>query len=195
MDGSVETASHIDVCDPFRIATAESKTLFVTFTVISHHYVRVALIKSRDEIRDYCCKSIAWLNRNNSNGVKRLHSDNSKEFLEMATMLEKWEFSILFQCRIAQNLIKLRNEGVGICWTKFALCLEKNVCHWIFLGETLNHAARLHSGLPPNTLHSPITHDLLLGISIDNSKLRIVGCAAFVHIDKQASDSELDDHC
>lgn len=65
---------------------------------------------------------------------------------------------------------------------------------WKRWGEALNHEANAHNCTVSSALDEITPHEALLGKKPDNSKFRIFGCAAYVHVAKKARDSKFDDH-
>lgn len=62
---------------------------------------------------------------------------------------------------------------------------------WGYWEEALGHATNLHNCTIPNVLTNVTPHKSLLGTALDNSKLRMIGCAAYVHVNKAARRSKL----
>lgn len=116
---------------------------FVTFSVILHQFVDVVLINSRSAFL-HITVFFAWIDRNNAENAKRLHSDNAGEYLGMERGLQEkgiisntathyFPQSNCLTQRLNQTLmdnvrVVLRDAGIPC---KFRL-------------ESLNHAARLH---------------------------------------------------
>lgn len=77
------------VCGFFRQETYGGWHLFVTFTVTSHRYMDVKLIKSQSEVPIHCGNFISWVDRNTGTKSKRVHGDNVHELLGMQKGLQE----------------------------------------------------------------------------------------------------------
>lgn len=62
------------------------------------------------------------------------------------------------------------------------------------LGEALNHAAFLHNRTALGVLNYVALHEFLLSVRLENSRIRVFGCAAYIHVYKQARSSSLSYH-
>ena len=88
-DGEQHTI-HTDICGPLNYFTKGGARYFVTFIVASSRYCDVGLLRSRSDMPDTLFNFIAWLERNTSVTVKRIHSDNAKEYVSLdSSLLEK----------------------------------------------------------------------------------------------------------
>lgn len=60
------------------------------------------------------------------------------------------------------------------------------------LGETINHAATIHSCTVSSVLNNITPYVSLIEKVPDNPKLRVFGCVAYVHVEKKVRKSKLD---
>lgn len=62
------------------------------------------------------------------------------------------------------------------------------------LGEALNQAANLHNCTISSAIKNITPHEYLFGSELNNSRFRIFGCAAYVHMDIETRNYKLADH-
>lgn len=67
---------------------------------------------------------------------------------------------------------------------KVRAMLEQASVPGVFWSKALKHAETLHNCTVSNALIGITPHGSLFGTAPDNSKLRVFGCAAYIHLDK-----------
>lgn len=143
--------------------------------------------RDSDRIRDHCCRFTAWIKRVNSKDGKNVQSDNVKEFLQMDAVLEELCFVYATSTRYCPKSNKNMERMNKTLLDKVRSMLLESFPPLNFWEEALNHAANLHNSILSYTInHTP--YEPLLGITTDNTKLKIFRCAAFIYIYKQARD-------
>lgn len=87
VQGGEEHVVHNDICGPFKCSTKGGSKYFVKFIVATSRYGEVSLLRSRSEMHETLFNFIAWLQRNTSVSVKRIHRDNAKEYVALDARL------------------------------------------------------------------------------------------------------------
>ena len=80
---------HTDICGPFSYCSKGGAKYFVTFVVASSPFCEVALLKARSDMAEKLFNFIAWLERNTSVTVKRIHRKTQKSTLGLTENCQK----------------------------------------------------------------------------------------------------------
>lgn len=151
-------------------------------------------MRSRDELLDHCYNFISRLERSTNKNVKSVHGDNAFELVGMRKPLQEKGIkltSITTYSSLSNGLPKRMTQNL---MPKVPAMLKDTKVLWRYWRGALGHASNLHNCTISSALENSKPHESLLGAASDNSRLRILGCGAYVHMDKAARKFKLAEH-
>lgn len=114
VQSSQQKTLHMDVGGALRKWTYGGCHLFVTFTVTSHAYIGVKLVKRQNGISLHCRNFILWTGRKTGIVLKSLQRDNTRELLGMKIIYKKMASNF-------PHLVSTADTRLG-WWKKWTAC-------------------------------------------------------------------------
>lgn len=193
VNSEADITIHTDICGPISTRTKGGKRYFATFTIAKSRYCEVGLLSSRSEVGKHLKEFIAWAERHGSESVKRIHSDNAKEYQALAKELKPegitWTFSSAYTPQ--SNGLSERMNRTLLNKTR-ALLKEANMDK-DFWGEAIRQAVTLYNRTSTKSLKGKSPYEVLLGRKPDNSHFRLFGCLSYVHVHREQGRGKLGD--
>lgn len=184
---------HSDICGPFGTRTRGGKRYFATFIVSKSRYCDVALLKTRDEVREHLYEFIAWVERNTGRTVKRIHTDGAKEYKAMEKPLKTRGIRSTYSSAYtpqSNGLAERMNRTLLNKTRSMLKCAGMSDGWW---GEALLHATHLYNRTVTKVLKQRTPFEALLDAKPVNSNLRVFGCEVYVHVHKEQGRGKLGD--
>ena len=82
---------YTDIFGPLEVQTFSGKKYFAAFTIAKSGYCDVGLLSARDQVRDHLEEFVAWVEHQSGISVKRIHSDNEKDFNALVPQMKVHE--------------------------------------------------------------------------------------------------------
>ena len=184
---------HTDICGPVEVPTIGGKRYFATFTIARSRYCEVALLEKRSEVGEHLSKFVTWVERQAGETVKRIHSDNAKEYEALAKSMQQkgidWTFSSSYTPQ-SNGLAERMNRTL---LNKTRALLKGASMAKGYWGEALRHATYVFNRTSTKSLQGKSPHEVLWGDVPDNSQLRVFGCRANVFVHQEQKRGKLGD--
>lgn len=125
--------------------------------------------------------------------MSEVRHDSAPEFIEMRKNLYEKEIGFTTSTAYKPLSSGLAERIIQIVMEKPCAMLNDVRLPWRYSEKALTHFAYLHTYTTLRAIKKMASHQSLLVIAPGSSKLRIFGCAAYVHVDKAARKSKLED--
>ena len=184
---------HTEICGPLEVQTFGGKKYFVTFTIAKLRYCNVALLSRRYQVGNHLEEFVAWVEHQAGTSVKRVHSDNAKEFKALVPRMKARGINCTFSSvyTLQSNGLAERMNRTLLNKTRAMLkCAGLSKSYW---GEALLHATYVYNRTMTNSLKGKSPYEQLLGKTPDNSNLRVFGSPANVYIHREQGHGKLRD--
>lgn len=194
VDNSKDLTIHADICGPFRTQTFVKKVYFATMTSTPDRYTKAELLTHRNEPPQFCRDYIAWIERQSGQKVMHFHTDNAKELPAKQADLRNLEmiltttspYTLEFNSHSERMNRSLLDEERSLL--KEA---KMNLGYW---REVLLYDVYLHNRTITPTLGMRTPYEMLFKQVVESSRIRVLGCTAYVPIRKPNCTSNLGKH-
>lgn len=178
-------AIHSDIIGPIRPRSLGGGRYLLCFIVGQSRFGKVFVIKKRSEATERFKEFKAWVERQTQMLIKQFHSDGAKEYLKMGDFLVAAGID-----QTQSTAYTPQSNGIAERYNRTLLdktraMLIQSGLPMSFWGEAALHAAYLSNITGSSVLKDKTPHELLFNHKPDLSKLRVFGCAAYVHQTKE----------
>lgn len=192
-DNAIEITIHMDSRGLFQTPPIGGKQYFLAVATTPHRYTQVHLLTNRTEAVDFFVEYNAWLERQSGYRVKRINADDAREFLSMRKTLRKSDIRLATSSAYSLEFNGPAERINRTLMEKVRPMLKEAGMKESFWEEALYHAAILQDRAVTQTLQNLTPHEALLGAMQNNPRIKIFGCAAYVHTHTATRKSKLDD--
>jgi hypothetical protein len=184
-----------DVCGPIETATYDGMRYFVTFLDHYSHFSHVYLLKTKDEMLNYFKDFEASVSARFGCKIDRFRCDNGGEYASKEFQNFCRERGITVEYTVPRNP---QQNGCSerlnrtLCECLRCLLIDSKMPRH-FWGEALRSAVYLINRRPTSALDGNVTPaEIWYGYKPDLSKIKLFGCVAYCHVDKEVR-KKLDD--
>lgn len=176
---------HSDVIGPINPRTVGGARYVICFIVELSRMSKVYVVKKRNEVYDCFKEFQAWLERTTDVLVKTVHSDNAKEYVSLGNYLSEEGIVQSFATAYTPQSNGLAERYNRTLLDKVRALLQSAGMPMMFWGEAVLHAAYLTNVTGGKANDGRTPYEMVHGEKPDVTKLRIFGCAAYVHEPKE----------
>ena len=181
----VGPAIHSDIIGPMRPKSLGGGNYLLCFVVDTVRYGKVFVIKKRSEVREKLAEFLSWLEVQTDVRVKRFHSDGAKEFVALGKYLSEKGIVQTMSTPYTPQSNGLAERYNRTILDKVRTMLHASGLSMQFWGEAAIHAAFLTNVTVSSTTQGTTPYELVFKRKPDLTKIRVFGCAAFVHVPKE----------
>ena len=189
--GYIHHTIHTDIIGPFQPPSIGGSRYIGCFVVEASRYGKVFFLKNRGEITNCFKEFQAWLERNTGDLVKRVHSDNAKEYKAMGKYLKAQGITQSFSTAYtpqSNGIVERYNRSL---LDMIRAMLQTSGLPFKFWGEAALHASYILNVVSGKANDGMTPSEALIKSKPNISKLRVFGCAAYTHEPKERRFSKL----
>ena len=183
--GDIHHVIHSDIIGPISPRTIGGARYILCFIVEASRYAKIFIIKKRSEVLACFKEFQSWIERTTDVLVKRFHSDNAKEYVSMGKYLREEGITQTFSTAYTPQSNGLAERYNRTLLDKVRSMLQDTGLEMKFWGEAALHAAYLTNVTGGKANQGKKPFELIHGVKPNIEKLRVFGCAAYIHEPKE----------
>ena len=177
---------HSDVCGPMSVKSLGGSSYFVSFIDDFSRFTKVYFIMQKSEVLVKFKEFVNFVKNQFGKTVKVLRSDNGGEYKSRLFADYLKEEGVIHQTTVpenpAQNGTAERMNRTIVETARSMMCHAK--VPQKFWAEAVNTAVYLRNRSPTTSLNGTTPYESWYGVKPDVSNLKVFGCVAFVHVEK-----------
>lgn len=183
---------HMDICGPIRPMTFGKAKYFVAFVLQKSRFAHVCLLQKKSQVNEKFMEFMAWLERDSEIPVRRIHSDQAKEFIALGKDLLARGITHTMSTKYTPQSNGLVERFNRTILSKVRAMLTETCVTTQYWGEAILQAVDIYNvtGCSGNDGKTP--YEAHHGVVPDLSRFRVFGCMALLHMSKENRQKKLD---
>lgn len=183
--GEIHHAIHSDMIGPIKPQSLGGAKYIICFMVEASRLSKVYVVRRKSDLYTCFKEFQAWLERATDVLIKSVHSDNAKEYIRLGDYLKEEGIVQSFSTAYTPQSNGLAERFNRTLLDKVRVMLRSASLPMKFWGEAALHGSYLHNVTSGKPNDSMTPYEMTYNKKPDLSKLRIFGCAAYVHEPKE----------